>query len=70
MSEERIMIVRPSNYQWHKMKDWLHFYVMLGIIPITIGLTLVNVFIGPATLEEIPEGYTPKPWEYYEVRRL
>jgi len=33
-----------------------------------IVITLVNVFIGPATLEEIPEDYVPKEWEYLQVK--
>jgi len=68
MSEERTMVIVPGRYQWNKFKDFVHFYTLLGAIPIGIGVTLVNVFIGPATLEEIPDGYIPKEWEYHEVR--
>ncbi|KAH0945087.1 hypothetical protein HN011_007329 [Eciton burchellii] len=66
MSEERTMVILPGRYQWNKFKDFLHFYTLLGAIPIAIGITLINVFIGPATLEEIPDGYVPKEWEYHE----
>lgn len=70
MSEVRVMHIQPSRFQWHKMKDYFHFYFLLGAIPVGIGITLANVFIGPATLEEIPEGYIPKEWEYHQVRYL
>ncbi|KAG5310613.1 NDUB5 dehydrogenase, partial [Acromyrmex insinuator] len=66
MSEERTFVIRPSNFQWHKTKDYFHFYFLLGAIPMGIVITLVNVFVGPATLEEIPEGYVPKEWEYLQ----
>ncbi|XP_012064163.1 PREDICTED: NADH dehydrogenase [ubiquinone] 1 beta subcomplex subunit 5, mitochondrial [Atta cephalotes] len=66
MSEERTFVIRPSNFQWHKTKDYFHFYFLLGAIPMGIVITLVNVFIGPATLEEIPEDYVPKEWEYLQ----
>ncbi|XP_011347058.2 NADH dehydrogenase [ubiquinone] 1 beta subcomplex subunit 5, mitochondrial [Ooceraea biroi] len=66
MSEERTMVIQPSRFQWHILKNWLHFYFMLGAIPIGLIITYVNVFIGPATLEEIPEGYIPKEWEYHQ----
>lgn len=68
MSEQRIFPIKPSNFQWHKTKDYLHFYILLGAIPIGTAITLVNVFIGPATLEQIPENYVPKEWEYLQVR--
>lgn len=58
----------PSRWQWNKFKDYLHFYVMLGAIPLSLITLYVNVFIGPATLSEIPEGYVPKHWEYFRVR--
>lgn len=62
------MEIKPSRFQWHKTKDWFHFYFLLGAIPVGTTIFLVNVFIGPATLEQIPEGYVPKEWEYHQVR--
>jgi len=63
--ESRLFVITPSRYQWQKYKDVLHFYIFLGVIP---GLAVVfysNVFIGPAKLAEVPEGYEPHNWEYY-----
>ncbi|XP_076632808.1 NADH dehydrogenase (ubiquinone) SGDH subunit [Colletes latitarsis] len=65
MSEERTMKIIASDWQWAKLKDWLHFYFFLGVIPALSIMFCANVFIGPATLEPIPEGYVPKRWEYY-----
>ncbi|XP_044757388.1 NADH dehydrogenase [ubiquinone] 1 beta subcomplex subunit 5, mitochondrial [Coccinella septempunctata] len=65
MSEHREFPLLPSKYTWTKFKDLVHFYVMLGVIPSTLVITYCNVFIGPATLSEIPEDYTPKYWEYH-----
>ncbi|KAK5650270.1 hypothetical protein RI129_001299 [Pyrocoelia pectoralis] len=55
---------KPSRWQWNKFKDFFHFYALLGVIPLTIITVGANIFIGPATLSEIPEGYEPKYWEY------
>lgn len=68
MSEQRLLIIQPSRFQWHKAKDWFHFYFLVGIIPVVTTVFFVNVFIGPATLTEIPEDYVPKEWEYHQVR--
>nr|XP_033336139.1 NADH dehydrogenase [ubiquinone] 1 beta subcomplex subunit 5, mitochondrial [Megalopta genalis] len=59
------MVVKPTDWQYHKFKDWFHFYFFVGLIPILCVVTYANVFIGPATLTPIPEGYVPKEWEYY-----
>lgn len=64
MSERRMQI-KPSSFVWHLFKDRLHFYLMLGIIPLGTLIFVVNVFIGPPELAEIPEGYEPKHWEYF-----
>lgn len=64
----RLMTITPSRMQWHKFKDMLHFYVMLGVIPITAIVFYTNVFIGPATLTEAAEDSEPKHWEYHRVR--
>lgn len=61
------MIIKPSRFQWDKFKDLLHFYVMLGVIPVTALVLYANIFVGPAQLAEIPEGYEPKHWEYEKV---
>ena len=45
----------------------MNFYVLLGVIPATIVITYINLFIGPARLAEIPEGYVPEAHEYYAV---
>lgn len=61
------MTIKPSRFQWDKFKDLMHFYVMIGVIPITAVLLYSNIFVGPSQLAEIPEGYEPKPWEYEKV---
>lgn len=62
------MSMIPTRWQWHKTKDLLHFYFFVGAIPVAIVIFCANVFIGPATLEPIPDDYEPKHWEYYRVR--
>jgi len=57
--------IRPSRWTWDKFKDDLHFYVLLSGIPIGLGITLTNLFYSNPALSAIPEGYTPKEWEYY-----
>ncbi|KAH8297692.1 hypothetical protein KR054_005677 [Drosophila jambulina] len=61
------MTIKPSRFQWDKFKDLMHFYVMLGLIPVTGLVLYANIFVGPAQLAEIPEGYEPKHWEYEKV---
>lgn len=63
----RTMVIQPTRFQWNKFKDNLHFYTLLAVIPIGCLVFFVNVFIGPATLTPIPEGYEPKHWEFYKV---
>ncbi|CAG9112167.1 unnamed protein product [Plutella xylostella] len=58
-------VIQPSRWQYHKFKDMFHYYVMVGLIPISAIIFYTNVFIGPAQLTPIPEGYVPKHWEYY-----
>ncbi|XP_022822653.1 NADH dehydrogenase [ubiquinone] 1 beta subcomplex subunit 5, mitochondrial [Spodoptera litura] len=63
--EHKTFVLQPSRWQWHKFKDMFHFYTMLGLIPVTAIIFYTNVFIGPAQLTPIPEGYEPKHWEYH-----
>ncbi|XP_055531542.1 NADH dehydrogenase [ubiquinone] 1 beta subcomplex subunit 5, mitochondrial [Wyeomyia smithii] len=61
----RTFTITPSRFQWHKFKDMFHYYIMVGLIPVLAVVFYANVFIGPAQLTEIPEGYVPKHWEYH-----
>lgn len=64
------MNITPSRFAYNLAKDHLHFYLLLGIIPLSLLVMYVNIFIGPPKLAEIPEGYEPEYWEYYDVSRL
>ncbi|XP_045451697.1 NADH dehydrogenase [ubiquinone] 1 beta subcomplex subunit 5, mitochondrial [Melitaea cinxia] len=61
----KTMALQPSRFQWHKFKDMFHYYLMVGLIPVGAIIFYTNVFIGPAQLTPIPEGYEPKHWEYH-----
>merc|ERR1711874_64598 len=56
--------VRPSRWTWDIFKDQLHFYILIAAVPIGALITYLNVFVGPAELRPIPEGYVPKEIEY------
>jgi len=62
---KRTIELKPTNFEWRVFKDQLHFYVLLGLIPIGIIISAANLFIGQAELADIPEGHEPKHWEYY-----
>ncbi|KAK4475096.1 hypothetical protein MN116_002186 [Schistosoma mekongi] len=64
-SQKRTIPKRGSDYMLRVFVDRMHFYFMLGLIPSFIFIFIVNVFIGPAELTDIPEGYEPYHWEYH-----
>lgn len=64
----RVLHIEPSRFQWNKFKNYMHYYIMLGVIPCSLVVLFSNVFIGPATLSEIPPDYVPKHWEYIRVK--
>jgi len=57
---------RPSRWSYDIFKDYLHFYFMLGAIPIGLLIGIVNLTKGQAVLKPIPEGYVPEEYEYYK----
>lgn len=59
------MDVQPSSYGWMHTKNIWHFYTLLALIPGSIIMTIINIRANPE-LTEIPEGYTPRHWEYYK----
>jgi len=56
----------PTNFEWRKFKDHLHFYVMLGVLPIVAIISAANLLVGPGELIDVPDDYEPKHWEYYK----
>ncbi|KAG5453135.1 NADH dehydrogenase [ubiquinone] 1 beta subcomplex subunit 5, mitochondrial [Clonorchis sinensis] len=63
---KRLFEVKPSEFLNARALDTLHFYAMLGLVPCLVLVFLVNVFVGPAELTDIPEGYEPRHWEYHK----
>jgi NADH dehydrogenase (ubiquinone) 1 beta subcomplex subunit 5 len=57
---------RPSRWNYEKFKDYLHFYIMLGAIPLGALIIASNLMVGQAVLKPIPEGYEPEEYEYYK----
>ncbi|XP_022110191.1 NADH dehydrogenase [ubiquinone] 1 beta subcomplex subunit 5, mitochondrial-like isoform X2 [Acanthaster planci] len=62
----RKFFVTPTRYADKRFIRAVRFYVLLTAIPCAVGITFINVFIGPAQLAEIPEGYVPKEYEYHQ----
>uniref|UniRef100_A0A0B6ZUV3 NADH dehydrogenase [ubiquinone] 1 beta subcomplex subunit 5, mitochondrial n=1 Tax=Arion vulgaris TaxID=1028688 RepID=A0A0B6ZUV3_9EUPU len=60
------MPIVPSRFEWQRFKDDFHFYLLLGFVPMLSTVAYINIFIGPAELSDIPEGYEPKEWEYHQ----
>jgi len=57
---------RPSRWNWDLFKDYIHFYIMIGAIPIGALIVGSNIMVGSAVLKPIPEGYNPTEDEYFK----
>lgn len=68
----RKMVIRPSRYQWNHFWDDIHYYTLLAAVPLGLVSLYAYIFIGPAELTEIPDGYEPQEYEYerHPITRL
>jgi len=62
----RKMVVKVSEYTKRRYFDELHYQICLCSLPFLIVIFYANVFVGSATLTEIPDGYEPEHWEYFK----
>jgi len=62
----RKMVVKVSEYAKRRYLDELHYQICLCGLPFLLIIIYANVFVGQATLTEIPEGYEPEHWEYFK----
>ena len=66
MSAARRFVIHPPRLAWRQFKNEAHFFTFLAVIPLTIITVYANIWVGPSDLQEIPEGYYPKEYEYYQ----
>jgi len=62
----RKMVVKVSEYHKRRFLDELHYQICLCALPFVAIIIYANVFVGQATLTEIPEDYEPEHWEYFK----
>ncbi|XP_046562518.1 NADH dehydrogenase [ubiquinone] 1 beta subcomplex subunit 5, mitochondrial-like [Haliotis rubra] len=63
---KKTLEVVPSRFEWERWKDDMHFFIVIGMVPMLALIFYANVFIGPAELSDVPEDYEPKHWEYHK----
>merc|ERR1711963_140890 len=61
---EDTMQTVPSMWAWYKSMDVLLFWITIVAAPLVACSVYANIFIGPAKLKPIPEGYEPREDEY------
>lgn len=64
-SGHNAMNIRPSNFSYKYLKDSVHFWTLVTLVPIFVFTAIVSVRSNPE-LTEIPEDYEPRHWEYFK----
>lgn len=59
------MEIKPTTSDWIFYKNWMHFYILIAMIPASIITTIINIRANPQ-LSEVPDGYEPRYWEYFK----
>lgn len=62
----RKMVVKLTDFEKRRVWDEFHYMWCLCTVPFIVLVLYANIFVGSATLTEIPEGYEPEHWEYYK----
>lgn len=58
--------IKPSMWSFKYHKNWIHFYTLVTIVPLTVFTTILHIRANPV-LSEVPEGYEPRHWEYHKM---
>merc|ERR1712127_225113 len=71
-SHGRTMFIRPGKFYTKKYFDMIHFHICLTAGPVLAFIGYNSLFVGPATLTDIPEDYEPRHYEYHKnpIRRF
>lgn len=64
-SGHNTMKVKPSAFDYYLLKNLITLYFWVGLIPLSIITTIVNIRANPELIET-PEGYEPLPHEYHK----
>lgn len=55
-----------SRLKHYHLHDHILLYAWIAAVPVAL-MGLYTLYIGPAELKDIPEGYEPRHWEYYRT---
>ncbi|XP_060078166.1 NADH dehydrogenase [ubiquinone] 1 beta subcomplex subunit 5, mitochondrial-like [Ylistrum balloti] len=62
----RRMILRPGIYLDRKWRDSVHFFLLLGTLPVLMAITFANLFMAQGELTDLPEDHNPQTWEFHQ----
>jgi len=54
----------PNSTTWMRVKDLTHFYLAVGAIVFGGTALVVDTLYGPCQLQDTPEDYEPRFWQY------